>query len=309
MTMRSVAVLTLSLLAAAGSSRADTDIPCQAIELPGMPDVFVEAWQVNNQGDVALFFETETQVGTGIYSTLDGTFDLLPDASAFGYVVGALGINDAGVVAGIAESDDPVHPERGFILVGDQYIFLDAPFGSPQTEPRAISDTGLVSGINLDSDGVGPGFVYNPGRATHPYPPGFTEILPTLNGEASYQVITGQINANGQLVGSARFNGVPRWGFLYDPRAPEPYQLFQVNGHRTAARGINNQGTIVGFTGQGDLDVGFVRSAGSTEIFHCVGLDNFPNVYPQSINDHGVIAGQVQDADGNTRGFIAHWPR
>jgi hypothetical protein len=314
-------VLTVTLLALAGRAGADTEIACHPIVVPGQG---LSAWQVNNDGQVATgWFDLATGLpGSAIYSIVDGTFDPLPaPPAASGYTslnIGPSGIADDGVIVGNAyvPSSDPNVPsrEQGFILVGNQYTFFDAKLGFPQTEPRGINN-GVVSGMNWNEvNNSGTGFVFNPGKTSHAYKPGYTEIRPHLSGETTTLVMPQQMNSHGQLAGSVDFASFRRSAFIYDPAASPPFHLFEVAGaRRTAARGINDNGTVVGFYGHNGVGVGYVRTVDANgadviQTFHCTGIDASGGLYPESINNQGVIVGGAYDVNFNPFGFYAQWP-
>jgi hypothetical protein len=274
-----------------------------------------QVWQLNNAGRVA----ASSDLGGYTYS--GGAWLPLPaPPAALGFTqadLGVMGVNDSGVIAGFARNT-AVTAQSGFIYSGGSYAFFDYPAGATPrsfTEPRAISQSGIVTGwaYNYDAasasywDGVG--FIYNPTGAPG-YPPGFTEFLPVspVTGRAAIQVIPGAMNAAGQFVGSVRFPGEPlRYGFVYSP-ATASYDFFHVNGLHSAARGINDRGEVVGFTMDlaTGLLTGYLLTPAGYQTITCPELPGLTSIAVQSINNSGVISGGWNDAAGGYRGYIAY---
>jgi hypothetical protein len=290
----------LALFAVSAAARAD--YVCRQIDIPGATNT--QVWQINNSGQAAATSDS----GGAIYS--GGTWLPLPTPPASsGYTaanLGALGINDSGMIAGNALSADGL-TEQGYTLSGDAYAFFSHPIpGGSRTEPRAISNSGIVTGWSFDDSTLGPAWVYNPNGAAG-YPAGFTDIVPTLSGAAAIRVIPGAMNAAGQFVGSADFAGRSRRAFVYDPSAASPFTLFQVGGLFTAARGINDNGAVTGFTakpGTNEL-IGFLLTSAGVETFTCPEL-SATLLAPESINNSDLISGNYTDAAGLFHGFIAY---
>src|SRR5262245_33970422 len=105
----------------------------------------VQAWQINDIGQVAISATTDGR--SGIYQ--NGTLTLLPPLE--GFTVGALGINNQGVITGGAT---PVGggPTQGFILSGSTYRLFSRP-GWDNTGPRAIADSRLITGQSFGMGG------------------------------------------------------------------------------------------------------------------------------------------------------------
>ena len=289
------AVFTLSVAAHA-------DYVCRALDVPGSKET--QVWEINNSGQAA----ASSDVGGSIYSG-GAWLPLPPPPASSGYTVidvGALGINDSGVIAGIAEDPAGVL-EQGFILTGDTYFFFSHnPASFRHTEPRAISNSGIVTGCNFDDEGFGPAWVYNPAGAPG-YPAGFTDILPSLEGAPSIRVIPGAMNGVGQFVGSADFADTSRQAFVYDPSNASPFSFFQVGGRDTAARGINDNGAVTGFTNDPVTgnNIGFLLTSAGVQTFTCPELE--PTLLaPESINNSNLISGNYIGSAGTLRGFIAY---
>ncbi len=297
------AAFVTALLLAASPGHVRADYVCQPLDVPGA--AWTQVWQLNSTGAVA----AGSDLGGRVYSG-GGWLPLPPLPAGSGFAsseVAALGINDAGVTVGVAGPDTS---QQAFILSGSTYAFFSyRPDLYTGTEARAISNSGLVTGVAYNQDG-GTGFVYNPSAAPR-FAAGYTEIVPTLpDGTVAWRTIPNGINSAGQFVGSADFNPGGRYGFLYDPDwraqgASKPLTLFQLDGAYTAPRGIDNAGRIVGFTraGGGGI-VGFLLTAQGHQLITCPGLDAANGLYLESINDSGVISGMRTDAAGVNHGLL-----
>lgn len=287
----------------------------QLVDHPDTPGT--QVFGINDRGDV---------VGNGndamafpfVYSS---NKDILTDVEpAADYDdTGVLGISDSGVMVGSAFDFDTL-TESGFIRnQKGEFSFFDHPDALTFTQARAVNNKGLVTGFrdvpHPDFGETVVGFVYDPKKDT------FTDIIPASDHDQS---IAQGINSKGEVVGSAFFLdakdpcnpgniGFARYGWLRATDGTVTY--FQVNGQRTAARGINDSGTIVGFA-QDPFDgntKGFkVELDGSQcqAITIATGdLLEFPGYdgphFAQGITNSGVIAGTTTDNDGFGHGFIA----
>lgn len=249
----------------------------------------------NDKGQVAV----HTPDVNGIYQ--DGTFTPLP-APPPGYQVGTLGINNAGVVVGIAITSVDPH-EQGFILVDSVYRFFSRP-GWQNTEPRSIGNSGAVTGWSFNDDGTNAGFVYEPRSGT------FTDATPS----GSTRTIVQGINKFGRISGNGQQAGLGRYGFIWQQgtltkgkRELVPFlDRSLVADGQTSARGINDAGIITGFTSSGGKTVGFVGSAASGyQLLLPPGADA-PGIstFCTGINNAAQVICSVSDAGGNSQNFI-----
>jgi len=219
------------------------------IVIPGAT-VF-QAYGLNDQGQTAV---TTTDGTSGIYG--DGTFTPLPPPPQ-GFQVYARGVNNDGVITGLAFTAET---GQGFLLRGSTYT-LFARAGWDNTEARAIADSGLITGFNVSADGSRyAGFIYDPDSNT------FTDATPP----GSNFTITQGMNRFGRISGHGREQpGIGRYGFVWQQgtisrgnRVLLPFlSRIKIGDNFTAARGINDHGIIVGFTGNDDgTSDGFVGS-------------------------------------------------
>jgi hypothetical protein len=268
-------------------------------------------------------------VGSGLGNPAGFPFVYSPRKDLFQDIVGAvdfldtvvLDISSTGAMVGtVTESLGEQFPgepalRSGFIRDRDGNFEIvahpDVESGAVcQTLPRGINARGLVSGFYRLCDwGLPAGFIYDPDTQT------FTDIVP------SDSTIAHGINAGGDVVGRAIFSdeedpcnspGANHYGWLRSADGSVTY--FQVNGLRTDARGINDDGLIVGFfrdPTSGSRKGFRVKLAGAStcetvtvdedEILHFPGYND---TFPQRINNAGVVVGTVRDGTGS-HGFIA----
>lgn len=258
-----------------------------SIDYPGA--VFTDVRGLNNAGRLAGYASFDG-VNFFSFSYAGGVFSALPASPV---PVSALAINDAGTIVG--SSTVAPAPERGFILNGTTYTLFSRP-GWTNTEARAVSNSGLVTGFSYDTGAGGTflnssGFIYNPVTTT------FTDI--TIPG--SVFTIAQGINNAGQVVGSASIPGSGGQGFLRQPGGT--VNLFQIAGGSTRARGINDTGLMTGWVVTGGTAQGWV---GDSLGYQLLMVPTAGATYPEAINNAGQVSGLWTDAAGTiTRGFIA----
>jgi hypothetical protein len=306
---RSVRVLlplAAAVVAGAVPAPARAAFTCQRIDVPAA--TATQVWQLNGAGQVA----TTSDVGSFVYSA--GAW-LPPPAPPAGSGYGVqdvriMAVNDSGDLTGGAG-------DQSFVLRGGVYEFFSyRPDLWPATEARAISASGIVTGSAYDADSNGVAFLYNP-LGLAPHAPGFTEIVPVLpDGTRSRQTIPGNMDRLGRFVGSGRFPPNGRTAFLYDPAwqasgASGPYTFFRFGGQPTSARGLNERGDVVGFYADpsGRMQAFLRTAAGTSETITCAQLPwTTGDVFAESINDSGVVAGMYAEEAGSPlyHGFIAY---
>ena len=160
----------------------------------------------------------------------------------------ASGINDQGTVVGYTltpnENGVPI-PHRGFIWnPAAGTTFLDFPSGATLMVVSEINNKEQVIGFwATSSDSNRHGFIWTAKT-------GFTEI-PALEG--GNEVLPLEISDNGQVAGICSMIGEPRYpptferGFIFDSKKSELISLPPLQGDdASTARGLNNQGKVVG---------------------------------------------------------------
>lgn len=292
--------------------------------------VLTDTRGINNNGMLVGYASDNTSDTSFRY--LNGVYSPLPPPPG-GMLIDALGLNDGGLIVGGAFD---LASMRGFLLDGGSYTFVGRPSWT-NTHFRAVNNAGLVTGMsdNLapgEVNGVGltEGFVYDPATQAFTL---FAESFaipgsspPVLTSFADSRVtIPHGINTANQVVGSVWLprsitNRVPgRWGFLRQPDGTTTLFRAIDNDTRTAPRGINDNGVMVGFVTLPNpvdpvnllpIQHGFVGTSAGYQLLD-VDFPGAVNTYAVSINNSGQIVGnwdQGVDEDGiqiNWRGFIA----
>ena len=281
------------------SLSAQTAYQITSIDYPGVG--FTEVFGINDNGlvvgisNTSFTFDSRTGVFTPVADDPDAPFSSV------------LGVNDLGVMAG-AESRNQA-TENGFVRSKDGTFTAFSKPGADSTEPRGVSNRGLVTGFSFENGFSSTvGFIYNPVDNT------FIEILPGPNTAAQ------GINASGEVVGSAVLpagaacTGCPAGTYGWRRAPSGDLTFFQVNGQRTRARGISDSGVITGFVFDpvsGHTKGFVVRLAHSSyqsfsvpdgELLEMPGA---VSTAPQAINNSGEIVGIWFDASFGFHGFIA----
>jgi probable HAF family extracellular repeat protein len=294
-------VLGLGVLLAASSAAARAEYVFTLFEVPGA--AFTDVRGINNSGQVVGAAGGATDSYAFIYS--GGSF--IKPAGPAGYSnFGFLGINDAGVAVGSA-SRDSTAPSEGLIYSGGVTTLVSRP-GYVGTNFRAIGPSGLITGFSTATSGALEAFSYNPTSGI------FTALTPRGAATNVFDIAQG-MNAAGQIVGSTRLTGPgtgpTQSGFLYNPTT-DTYELFQVGGLRTRARGINDTGLITGFVDVIDAGVfvrskAFVANSSGYEWLDptSIGGITVASISAQGINNLGQVVGLFNDALGNFYGFMA----
>ena len=270
----------------------------------------LQAWQLNDQGQVAL---STTDGRSGIYDGRDRTFTPLPPPPEGIQSVGALGINNDGVITGPATAI--AGPNPGFILQGSTYTLFSRE-GWDNTQPRAIANSGLITGYSFSTDmSRTAGFIYDPDAKT------FTDATPP----GSTNTITHGMNRFGRITGHGIEPGIGRYGFVWQQetitkgkRELLPFlDRIKIDALSSSTRGISDSGVVVGFISDtSNRSDGFVGSdalgyqrlvapggeiAGNSTF--CSSINNFAQVVcyvwdPQSI-PQGAFIGSPSQSEGN----------
>jgi len=307
---RASAAGALMLIFTVGSGSAFAAYSWTEILIPSIGPMGA-AFGPNDKGQVAV--QSADFSKTGIYR--GGIFTRLPAPPAGYNTLAAYGINNAGVVTGSALSAACGNCEVGFILTGTTYKFF-AQQGFANTEPRAISNSGLITGYSYNDPTGAPqttsGFVYNPAGA------GTFTVVNGPEYVTGFSIVQG-MNASGRITGDSRLaDPTQRYGYVWQlgPLGNGALALLPFlarftigevgTGVRTAARGINDAGDITGFTSQGGTNVGFVGSdAKGFRLLVPPGGDVAgANTACTGINNARQVVCNVNDASNNNRNFI-----
>lgn len=301
-----LAILAVGFLAGPMVAQAQYDY--QQLDYPGAPDT--QVFGINDRANV---------VGNGfdglgtypfVYGLQKGAFtDVAPLA---GYSsTSVLGINGRGDMVGSVTSLDE-STISGFIRdKKGNFTVFDHPDALSFTNARGINNGGLVTGFRDvdDFDVATVGFIYDSMSDT------FTDLIPT-----SFFTIAHGINKKGEVVGGSSFfeenDPCPDLGNRYGWfRATDGIvTYFEVNGSLTRARGITDEGLIVGFffdPNDGKFK-GFITelngpppcrsiTVAADDVIEFPGADA---TFPEGINKAGDIVGSYDDLT-NSHGFIA----
>ncbi len=302
-----LAILALGLLAGPIAVQAQYDY--ELIDYPGADDT--TAFGINDRGQVAGNGNTALDSFPFVYDSKKGTLTDVAPIAGFEFTA-VLGISDSGVLVG-SVFDDVLLKESGLIIHKDgSATVFDHPDAVSFTQARGVNNDGLVTGFRDSADDQflpENGFIYDPETDT------FTDIVPSI-----FTIAQG-INSQGEVVGSSNFlaaddpcpglgNPFLRYGWLRATDGTVTY--FEVNGSHTSARGISDQGAIVGFfidLNDGKFKGFKVKLDGSPcqsltvtggDVLEIPGFD----LFPQGITNSGVVAG-IADDGINQHGFIA----
>jgi len=279
---------------------------------------FTQLWSINNKGNALGFgsFDGGVTIFSFVYDPATGNYVRQPLPPGFDGITSfasPIGINDAGVITGATFETTGI--SRGFILKEGVYTFFSAP-GWVDTIPRTIGNPtaahpeGLV--VGYVDDGVFEtsestnGFVYDP----------VTSAFATINTPSLFTIAHGQ-NVLGQIVGNIISDGSSlafgRWGFLFtpttgvDPMLGGTVNYFRVNGMRTSARGINDNGLIAAAVQDATGTQTYVGTSSGFQLINVPGSTNpaCRFTFPAHISNAGQVAGQLTDSACNFHGFIA----
>jgi uncharacterized membrane protein len=212
------------------------------------------------------------------------------------YSTKAIGLNDAGTVAGSYQTADlSVH---GFYGTPDgRYSYLDA--GTNGWQPRGINNQGFVTGYSNANSGP-PWFEFEI------WPSG--AIAPITSNGVQLQGIVQGVNAAGYFVGDYQVSNPAAPGqvngffgreghYVGDITLPFPTRL-------TRARAINDRGDVAGFFRKaGDAQKGFLIRDGVVVVITYPDPQQTGTVL-SGMNDQGWMAGQWTDAADLAHSFI-----
>lgn len=214
----------------------------------------------------------------------------------------ALGINNAGLIAGYFGSGATGHPNKGYTVPPPYTAFTNENYpGSAQTQVTGLNNTGTTVGFWSNTDNGGGdnnfGFVDMGGVFTNVNNPGTATSPPTIN-----QLLG--VNDHNVAVGFYTDAGGVTHGYTYDIGAG----TFSANiddplavGNTTAAA-INNSGEIAGFyTDAAGNTNGFIDNHGVFTTLNAagavstglLGLNNLGQAVGFDIDKAGVMHGVI----------------
>ena len=236
-----------------------------------------------------------------------------------------------------SENIDGYPTSHGFLDTNGTFQRIDLP-GAANTGPSAINDSGQIVG-GYTTERYEPmssfGFLYSNGMFTSiTYPWANVTDLTSINNAgtivgfalrpaynasylaflynqgifttASVPAVAAAINNRGQIVGAYEINGGSNHGFLDDDGVLTTIDCPEVGAFDTSLVSINDSGQIIGSCGI-PYSPWFISFLYSDGVFTPI---NFPGTAPGfthafGINNAGQIVGYVDDASGNTHGFVA----
>jgi hypothetical protein len=283
------------------------------VDYPGSPTSICIG--INARGELACSATGFSEALPYRYNWRSRLITLIPVAPASGWNALAFGINDFDTVVGyVYPSDDSV--ENGFVVTknGDYKEFV-VPWAA-YTEGRGINNRGLITGTAFLADGSVAGFIYD--RTSETY----TKLLPSAYTEAVGITTDGRVVGTVYLDAGTAGLSAPggQYGYLRAPDGSVTY--YRVNGQDTYARGISDEGKIVGYFGDRPFPqvTGFVASVSRLHSTNTPGTGfvalsippksqlKIPGAFgtlPQGVSPSGVIGGTFVDSSGDPHGFIA----
>ena len=250
-----------------------------------------------------------------VYDARSGQITLPATAQPAGWSAAAFGIDDSGTVVGyVYPPDDSI--ENGFVVTKNgEYQEFSVPWAA-YTEPRGINNRGVITGTAFFNGPGSAGFIYDPKAAT------YTEVLPSAYTETVGITTDGRVVGTVYLDAGARGPGAPAGQYGYLRAANGIVTYFRINGVDTYARGISDEGKIVGYFGALPFPqvTGFVidvkalhSSKPPAAGFFALAIParnqlQIPGAIgtlPQGISIEGVVSGTFVDGSGDAHGFIA----
>jgi probable HAF family extracellular repeat protein len=196
-------------------------------------------------------------------------------------------INDSGVVVGTANT------ATGSSAFTDQNGAVMTAINTG--DPLAINASGEIAGEGSFPVAGTPGDVFS---QAFTYQGGRTTVLGLIPGEGGIFSGASGINSSGEVVGSGDNSASDERAWKYQNGTMT--DIGTLGGPQASAAAINASGQIVGFAQtSSDADHGFLYTGGKM-------TDLGLNVFPDAINDFGVIVGQgpggaVIDSGGTVR--------
>src|SRR3984885_10622716 len=250
-----------------------------------------------------------------VYNARSGRITLPAAAPPAGWSAAAFGINDSGTVVGyVYPPDDSI--EKGFVVTKNgEYQEFSVPWAA-YTEARGINNRGVITGTAFFNGPGSAGFIYDPETATD------TEVLPSAYTETVGITTDGHVVGTVYLDAGARGPGAPAGQYGYLRAANGSVTYFRINGEDTYARGISDEGRIVGYFGPLPFPqlTGFIIELKELHIskpsatgFVALAIParnqlQVPGAFgtlPQGISTEGVVSGTFVDGSGDAHGFVA----
>jgi probable HAF family extracellular repeat protein len=182
-------------------------------------------------------------------------------------------INDSGEVVGTSNTSN-----GGSSAFADQNGVMTA---IDPGDGTAVNDSGEIAGVGPFLVVGTPGDVF---QQAFTYLNGNTTVLGLIPGEGGIFTAAAGINSSGEVIGSGDNSASDERAWKYQNGTMT--DIGTLGGPQASATSVNDNGQIVGFAQtSSDADHGFLYSGGKM-------TDLGLNVFPDAINDLGVIVGQ-----------------
>jgi hypothetical protein len=195
------------------------------------------------------------------FSLSGGTFTSFTDPNAVGPITTTqlLGVNSSNIAAGFYVNG--AGNTQGFTvnLATNTYtaVNLPASFNAVSVTATGVNNAGVISGFYLDAGGFTHGFIDDGGVFTsYDDPNGTNTMFLGLNDDG--QVVGSYVDINGETQGFLFTISTLNWQTISDPFASAIVNGFNVDG--TTVNGINDNGQLVGFYGDGTNVDGFLAT-------------------------------------------------
>ncbi len=250
-----------------------------------------------------------------VYNARSGRITLPAAAPPAGWSAAAFGINDSDTDVGyVYPPDDSI--ENGFVVTKNgEYREFSVPWAA-YTEARGINSRGVIAGTAFFNGPGSAGFIYDPEAGK------YTEVLPSAYTETMGITTDGHVVGTVYLDAGSSGAGAPAGQYGYLRTANGSVTYFRVNGEDTYARGISDEGKIVGYFGALPFPqvTGFVinvkqlrslKPPATGFVALAIPARNqlqIPGAFgtlPQGISTEGVVSGTFVDGSGDAHGFVA----
>ncbi|HXA40475.1 MAG TPA: PEPxxWA-CTERM sorting domain-containing protein [Phenylobacterium sp.] len=214
-----------------------------------------------------------------------------------GGTTSVLGINNAGWMTGnIAEANGS---SLGFVRdAAGNYTTFSAN-GLFATYGRAIDNSNTVIGYATDAAGA----INTDTQFTRTTGGAVTALQNPNTGVPLHGIAQG-VNATGAIVGDY-YSGpgatTPLLGYVLDGSTFTT--LTAPGSTRTAARGIEDDGTVAGWAIVGGVQEGFIEQGGAYSFFQAPDAGSVGTVF-EDINNNGLVSGEWMDAGGDSHAFV-----
>lgn len=218
-------------------------------------------------------------------------------ADPAGGATSVLGVNNAGWMTGaINEADGG---SLGFVRDASGVYTTFAANGLFSTIGRAIDNSNTVIGYATDAT-----FSIQADTEFTRTTGGTVTALQNPNTAAPLHGIAQGVNASGAIVGdyySGPGGTTPELGYILD--GANFVVLSAPSSTRTAARGIEDDGTVAGWAILGGVQEGFIEQGGVYSFFQSPDAGAIGTVF-EDINNNGLVSGEWMDSGGFNHAFV-----